>query len=75
MGGGFGQAGYVGGDASVISGLMTGADSLRGRAFAVDVPQAYKGQGRVIMFSNNPNLSLAEPRRIQHGVQFCSIPC
>ena len=45
---------YVGGDAAVISGLMTGADSLKGRAFAVDVPQAYKGQGRVIMFSNNP---------------------
>ena len=45
---------YVGGDASVISGLMTGADSLRGRPFAVDVPQAYRGQGRVIMFSNNP---------------------
>jgi len=45
---------YVGGEASVLSGLMTGADSLRGRPFAVDVPQAYKGQGRVIMFSNNP---------------------
>ena len=45
---------YVGGDAAVISGLMTGADSLKGRAFAVDVPQAYKGHGRVIMFSNNP---------------------
>ncbi len=45
---------YVGGDAAVISGLMTGADSLKGRPFAVDVPQAYKGQGRVIMFSNNP---------------------
>lgn len=45
---------YVGGDAAVISGLMTGADSLKGRPFAVDIPQAYKGQGRVIMFSNNP---------------------
>ncbi len=45
---------YVGGDAAVISGLMTGADSLKGRPFAVDVPQAYRGQGRVIMFSNNP---------------------
>ncbi|MEQ1693472.1 MAG: hypothetical protein ABMA00_19440, partial [Gemmatimonas sp.] len=45
---------YVGGDKSVISGLMTGADSLRSRPFAVDVPNAYKGMGRVIMFSNNP---------------------
>ncbi len=45
---------YTGGDASVISGLMTGADSLRNRPFAVDVPGAYKGMGRVIMFSNNP---------------------
>ncbi|HYW30238.1 MAG TPA: M14 family zinc carboxypeptidase [Gemmatimonas sp.] len=45
---------YTGGDASVISGLMTNADSLKGRPFAVDVPGAYKGQGRVIMFSNNP---------------------
>jgi hypothetical protein len=45
---------YVGGDAAVISGLMVGADSLRNRPFAVDVPNAYKGHGRVIMFSNNP---------------------
>ncbi len=45
---------YVGGDASVISGLMVGADSLKGRAFAVDLPAAYKGHGRVILFSNNP---------------------
>jgi len=45
---------YVGGDASVLSGLMVGADSLKSRPFAVDVPNAYKGLGRVIMFSNNP---------------------
>jgi hypothetical protein len=45
---------YVGGDASVLSGLMTGADNLRGRAFAVDVPKAHNGNGRVIMFANNP---------------------
>lgn len=45
---------YVGGDASVLSGLMVGADSLRNRPFAVDVPNAYRGLGRVIMFSNNP---------------------
>jgi hypothetical protein len=45
---------YVGGDASVLSGLMVGADNLRGRAFAVDIPQAHNGNGRVIMFANNP---------------------
>ncbi len=45
---------YVGGDASVLSGLMVGADNLRGRAFAVDIPQAHNGNGRVLMFANNP---------------------
>ena len=45
---------YVGGDASVLSGLMTGADNLRNRAFAVDIPKAYDGHGRVLMFANNP---------------------
>ncbi|MGH7618783.1 MAG: M14 family zinc carboxypeptidase, partial [Gemmatimonadaceae bacterium] len=45
---------YVGGDASVLSGLMVGADNLRGRAFAVDIPKAHDGNGRVIMFANNP---------------------
>jgi len=45
---------YVGGDASVLSGLMVGADNLRGRAFAADIPKAHNGNGRVIMFANNP---------------------
>ncbi len=45
---------YVGGAASVLSGLMEGADSLKLRPFAVDIPRAYHGQGRVILFSNNP---------------------
>jgi hypothetical protein len=45
---------YVGGEASVLSGLMVGADSLRRRPFAVDIPRAHHGQGRVILFSNNP---------------------
>jgi hypothetical protein len=45
---------YVGGDTSVLSGLMTGADNLRNRAFAVDIPKAYDGHGRVLMFANNP---------------------
>ena len=45
---------YVGGTASVISGLMEGADSLKLKPFAVDIPRAYHGQGRVLLFSNNP---------------------
>jgi hypothetical protein len=45
---------YVGGDSSVLSGLMVGADNIKGRAFAVDVPNAHNGRGRVIMFANNP---------------------
>jgi hypothetical protein len=45
---------YVGGDKAVLSGLMTGADSLKNRPFVVDVPDAVKGRGRVIMFANNP---------------------
>jgi hypothetical protein len=45
---------YVGGDASVLSGLMVGAENLRGRAFAADIPNAHNGKGRVIMFANNP---------------------
>ena len=45
---------YVGGTASVISGLMEGADSLRLKPFAVDIPRAHHGQGRVLLFSNNP---------------------
>ena len=45
---------YVGGDAAVLSGLMRGADEIRERPFAVDVPGGYTGKGRVIMFANNP---------------------
>jgi hypothetical protein len=33
---------------------MEGADSLKQKPFAVDIPRAYHGQGRVILFSNNP---------------------
>jgi hypothetical protein len=45
---------YVGGDAGVLSGLMRGADEIRDRAVAIDVPGGYSGKGRVIMFANNP---------------------
>src|SRR5690606_34182887 len=45
---------YVGGDASVLSGLMTNASNIANRAFAVDIPEAYRGRGRVLMFANNP---------------------
>jgi hypothetical protein len=44
----------VGGDASVLSGLMVGADQLRQRPFAVDLPNACNGKGRVILFATNP---------------------
>ena len=45
---------YVGGDASVLSGLMKGADEIRQRPMVVDVPGGYTGKGRVILFANNP---------------------
>ena len=45
---------YVGGDDSVLSGLADGADALLARPFAVDIPEAYRGKGRVIMFASNP---------------------
>jgi 8-oxo-dGTP pyrophosphatase MutT (NUDIX family) len=45
---------YTGGEASVLSGEMVGADQLRQKAFAVDVPRACNGRGRVILFANNP---------------------
>jgi len=45
---------YVGGDASVLSGLMKGADEIRQRPIVVDVPGGYSGKGRVILFANNP---------------------
>ena len=45
---------YVGGDAAVLSGLMVGADLIKDRPFAVDIPNAHNGKGRVILFANNP---------------------
>ena len=45
---------YVGGDEAVLSGLMRGADEIRERPVAVDVPGGYTGKGRVILFANNP---------------------
>jgi hypothetical protein len=45
---------YVGGDAAVLSGLMRGADEIRDRPLAVDVPGGFTGKGRVVLFANNP---------------------
>ena len=45
---------YVGGDAAVLSGLMRGADEIRERPLALDVPGGFTGKGRVILFANNP---------------------
>jgi len=45
---------YTGGEASVLSGAMVGADQLRQRPLAVDIPNACNGKGRVVLFANNP---------------------
>ena len=45
---------YIGGDTAVLSGLMRGADEIRDRPFAIDVPGGFTGKGRVILFANNP---------------------
>jgi Zinc carboxypeptidase len=45
---------YVGGEAAVVSGLMRGADEIKDKPFAIDVPGGYSGKGRVVLFSNNP---------------------
>jgi hypothetical protein len=42
---------FPGGDTSVLSGLMRGANEIRGRPAILDVPV---GDGRVIMFATNP---------------------
>lgn len=42
---------FVGGDASVLSGLMRGADQIRNRPMVVDAPA---GAGHVLLFANNP---------------------
>ena len=33
---------------------MRGADEIRERPLAVDVPGGYTGKGRVVLFANNP---------------------
>ena len=33
---------------------MKGADEIRQRPFAIDVPGGYRGKGRVVLFANNP---------------------
>jgi hypothetical protein len=45
---------YVGGVEAVLSGLMKGADEIRQKPFAVDVPGGFTGKGRVVLFANNP---------------------
>ena len=42
---------FPGGDTSVLSGLMKGADEIRNRPAVVDVPV---GKGRVVLFAGNP---------------------
>jgi len=42
---------FPGGDSSVLSGLMKGANEIKNRPAVVDVPA---GEGRVVMFATNP---------------------
>jgi hypothetical protein len=42
---------FTGGASGVLSGLMRGANEIRGRPAVLDVPE---GEGRVVMFSTNP---------------------
>jgi hypothetical protein len=42
---------YTGGEAGVLSGLMRNPDQIRNRPMVVDAPS---GQGRVILYANNP---------------------
>jgi hypothetical protein len=42
---------FTGGDASVLSGVMRGADQIRNRPMIVDAPS---GKGRVLLFATNP---------------------
>ena len=42
---------YPGGDKNVLSGLMNGADEIKGRAAVVKMPV---GEGEVVMFTTNP---------------------
>jgi hypothetical protein len=45
---------YVGGADAVLSGFMRSPDEISQRPYAVDIPEAYRGKGRVILFANNP---------------------
>jgi Zinc carboxypeptidase len=45
---------YIGTKESVLSGIMRHPEELAGRPYAVDVPDAYHGHGRVLLFTNNP---------------------
>ena len=60
---------YVGGDAAVLSGLMRGADEIRDRPFADRRAGRLHRQGARGPVREQSDLSLAEPRRVQHGVQ------
>jgi hypothetical protein len=45
---------YVGGAASIMSGFMLAPEQISQRPYAIDLPDAYHGKGRVILFANNP---------------------
>ena len=60
---------YVGGDAAVLSGLMRGADEIRQPAVRHRRAGRIHRQGTRRPVREQSDLSLAEPRRVQHGVQ------
>jgi hypothetical protein len=45
---------YTGGESSLLSGMLSGAENLVRKTFAVDIHGANNGKGRVILFANNP---------------------
>ena len=63
------SARYVGGDASVLSGLMVGADQLRDAAVRRRHPERLQRQGPGDSLCQQSDLPLAEPRRVQHDLQ------
>ena len=60
---------FVGGDSSVLSGLMVGADSDPRSRVRGGHPERAQRQGPRDHVREQPDLPLAEPRRVQHGVQ------
>ena len=57
---------FPGTDESVLSGLMRGVAETRNRPAVIDMPV---GGGHVVHVRDEPGVSLAESRRVQHAGQ------